>query len=74
MTHPRPLRDWKRERLGRSYTIGVRWRQVRVARPPEPIVVIRLAEDMKAGDELVLTRRDLRFATTGMEYEARHGR
>lgn len=67
------MSDWKRARLGPSYTIGVRRRQIRVGCEPEPIVVVRLIEDMKAGDEIVLTRRAMRFASIGMEYEIRRG-
>lgn len=63
--------DWKRDRLGPGYVVGVQRRQIRVGRRPEPVVVVRLLEDMKSGDELVLTRRDVRFAATGMEYELR---
>lgn len=67
------MSDWKRQRLGPTFTIGVRRRQVRVGRAAEPITVIRLVEDAKAGTELVLTRRDMRFAAIGMDYEARRG-
>ncbi len=65
------MSQWKRARLGAMYTIGVRRRQVRVGRASEPIVVITLCENMQAGDEIVLTRRDVRFAATGMDYELR---
>lgn len=65
------LADWKRERLGASYVMGVQRRQVRVGRRTEPVVVLHLIEDMRAGDELVMTRRDVRFCAIGMDYELR---
>ena len=61
--------NWRRALLGGSYVMGVQRRQIRVGRHVEPIVVIRLIDDMKAGDELVMTRRDVRFAATGIDYE-----
>lgn len=65
------MADWKRERLGASYVVGVQRRQVRVGHHAEPVVVVRLGNDMKAGDELVMTRRTVRFVAFGMDYELR---
>lgn len=59
---------WKAKRLGLTNLHGIQWRQVRVGRPIEPVAVIRLVEDARAGDEVVLTRRDMRFLVFGMEY------
>jgi hypothetical protein len=47
--------------------------QLRVGKPREPIAVLELREDAKAGDLLVLTRRDLAyldFATSQIAREA----
>lgn len=63
--------DWKRKRLGPSYTIGVQRRQVRVGKPGEPVVVVRVVEGLKPGDELILTRRVVQFAASGVEFELR---
>lgn len=64
-------RGWRRQRLGPSFLVGVQRRQVRVGRQAEPVAVIRLIEDVKAGEELILTRRDVRFAAIGLDYELR---
>lgn len=59
---------WKRKRLGASYVFGVQRRQIRVGCAAEPVVVIRVLATMQPGDELVLTRRDVKFAAMGLDY------
>jgi hypothetical protein len=65
--------DWKRKRLGGMFAFGVERRQIRVGRAAEPVLVIRVCENLVPGDELVLTRSNLRFATIGVDSEERRG-
>ena len=63
--------SWKRKRLGASYVMSVPRRQIRVGKAIEPVGILRVLEDMKAGDEIVMTRRDVRFVALGIDYELR---
>jgi hypothetical protein len=63
--------SWYRKHLGAPYRLEVQRRQVKPGRKKEPVVVISLMEDMKAGDELVMLRRNVRFAAIGVDYEER---
>jgi hypothetical protein len=59
----------RRARLGVTYLGGVERRQVRVGKHKEPVAVLRLVDDAKAGEEIVLTRRMMRFLVDGLAYE-----
>lgn len=46
-------------RNGPLWVFSSQMRQLRVGRPKQPVVLIELREDAKAGQELVLTDRDI---------------
>jgi len=54
-------------RNGPLWVFGSEERQMRVGRPKQRIVHIELREDAKAGEELVLTDRDVAIMQTMLQ-------
>lgn len=70
---PRVSGDVK-SRKGPMFVMFGRKQQIRVGKPRESVAVLELREDAHAGDELVLTQRDLDYLTFATSLDAEQGR
>ena len=58
-------------RHGPLFVMYDRKMQMRVGKPSEAVAVLELREDAKAGDRLILTRRDLSYLEFATELRSR---